>query len=282
MASIIQTSRRNSKITTDIDTFKDRYIDSDKNNNITVTIPSFDTRTFEKSYFILLSNSERVKFKQRWSMRPDYTSFDIYNTTIYWQLLMWINKTMTIEEFDNFETILVPHMTSILELAKYRDVNKSLIPITEDVNTSRKINKYYKKYPLDSRELYNIVSKIELGASTSSISKQVISEQRSETFTLTQQDITNKYVDLLDEPSNASSLSMYYNNLNKLSLKYNYDYTLTYDDNNNLIRISWNVNDIIENNENEISLPQSVGLRSFVAEGDTLKVNYITNVTVII
>lgn len=76
---IYEQSLRNTKITTDLDNFRNRYLDVDVKNNIRVTFPSFDIRTFDRNYYTILSRSRKVDFiSPRWKMRPDFTSFDFF------------------------------------------------------------------------------------------------------------------------------------------------------------------------------------------------------------
>lgn len=248
-SSIKTEASRNSKLATDIDNFRNRYIDVDPVNNIEVKFPAFDILTFDRNFFILLNASEEVAFRSRWYMRPDYVSFDYYNTTIYWPLILYVNNVSSREDFVDFETILVPPYVSIFQLFSDRQVDKNLIPLAENIDTDTKLNQYYKKYPLDKMEMERLEAEKQLLGFSQPQSLGIYNTEKTEIKILTIVDIANKYVDLLREPSNPSGISVKLNNFS-IQQKYNYDYTLVPNDQDKLQRISWKAADIISNSQN--------------------------------
>lgn len=269
-SSIKTEASRNSKLATDLDNFRNRYSDVDSVNGIQVTFPAFDILTFEKNLFIMLNNCEKIKFKNRWYMRPDYTSYDMYGTVIYWNLIMYLNNVYTIEEFVDFDTILIPPYSTVFKLFNDRQVDKKILPLQETVRENQFVNQFYKKYPLDKLELERLQATDELLSASNRDVFAIYNTEKVENITLTATHLTNKYIDLIREPSNTSSISLSLNNLS-VNQRYNYDYVLKYDGNNNLRRISWKLSDIVESSGNDISYsPMSAMLRV----GTVMKIKY--------
>lgn len=274
-SSIRTEASRNSKLATDIDNFRNRYIDVDTKNNIEVKFPAFDILTFDRNFFILLNSSEEVAFRSRWYMRPDYVSFDYYNTTIYWPLILYVNNVSSREDFADFETILVPPYTAIFQLFSDRQVDKNIIPLTEIEDTDTKINQYYKKYPLDKMEMERLDAEKQLLGFGQPQTLGIYNTEKTEIKILTLTDIANKYVDLLREPSSPSGISVKLNNFS-IQQKYNYDYTLVYNSQAKQQRISWKASDIIANSENSSLLSN---MATQLRPGSKLTITYPVSVT---
>lgn len=274
-SSIKTEASRNSKLATDIDNFRNRYIDVDTKNNIEVKFPAFDILTFDRNFFILLNSSEEVAFRSRWYMRPDYVSFDYYNTTIYWPLILYVNNVSSREDFADFETILVPPYTAIFQLFSDRQVDKNIIPLTEIEDTDTKINQYYKKYPLDKMEMERLDAEKQLLGFGQPQTLGIYNTEKTEIKILTLTDIANKYVDLLREPSSPSGISVKLNNFS-IQQKYNYDYTLVYNSQAKQQRISWKASDIISNSENSSLLSN---MATQLRPGSKLTITYPVSVT---
>lgn len=274
-SSIIPEAKANSKLSVDIDNFRERYLDIDYDNNLSVTIPSFDIDTFDKEYFLLLDNSDKKEFINRWIQRPDYVSYDSYSTVVLWPLIMYVNNVYCIEEFKGFSYIYVPSYNSVLNLVKNRILDNTPIRIEDMSSIPALINNYYKKYPLDNLENERRKAAIALSDSTNTQSLGIYTTTKTDIFTLTSTNITNQYIDLSYQPDNISSIVLNINDY-PVSQKYNYDYTLIYNGNNELKRISWKNSDIIENNT-DIVLPANMS--SYLEVDDVIKVNYTTSVT---
>lgn len=59
---------------------------------------------------IFLSNAQEVEFRERWNYAPSYCSYDMYQTTnLYW-LIMYINNCPNMLQFNynNFTRLLIP------------------------------------------------------------------------------------------------------------------------------------------------------------------------------
>jgi hypothetical protein len=95
----------------DISKMSDRY----KTANGIYSLPSPTLTTIEKNLYFLLRNSRSETFKSEYKFKPDYLSFDEYNTVILDQLLMYINNVKTVEEFD-LQTVVIPTFDAIVSI----------------------------------------------------------------------------------------------------------------------------------------------------------------------
>ncbi|MCK5018460.1 MAG: hypothetical protein KAS32_15480 [Candidatus Peribacteraceae bacterium] len=150
MESIKPEARRNSKISLDLENFRARYLEKDTENDIQVIFPALEIATFEKNFFILLSDSKKVKFEPSWEMRPDYVSMDFYNTPVLWPLILFVNRINSIEDFTGLDDVLVPPYDKIIEILKDRVSKGELVNLEEEASTT---TSRYKIYPLDDKEL---------------------------------------------------------------------------------------------------------------------------------
>jgi len=92
----------------DIEKFGERF----KTENNLFTFPDPNLLTIDKNLFYLLKNSKEVDFELKYRFRPDYLSFDYYNTTILWELLMYVNSIFSVEDFD-LTKVAIPSMEAI-------------------------------------------------------------------------------------------------------------------------------------------------------------------------
>lgn len=279
--SISSIANRNSKISTDIDNFKDRYIDIDNKLELSVILPGFDIRTFDKNLFLLLAQSELVDFNIKWEMRPDYVSYEYYGIEIYWPLIMYVNNCFLLEEFKSFDKILIPPRESITELGRYREVDKSILPLLEPEKINIKAIQFFKNYPysgklnsklIANQNLSNLNDTTAIDPPTSSTATESI------TYTINSTHLENKYIDLPTPPDSITSLFIYYNNF-KIPLKYNFDYILTFNSNNENVRITWDSNSILSAKEKfDPSINNNTGIRRLIKLNDTLIIKYTTTI----
>lgn len=82
-------------------------------NKFVFPSPSF--WLLEKNLFFLTANSEKKNFEQKYIMRPDYLSFDEYDTVVLGPLLMYVNKIFTPEDF-NLNEVIIPDISAIIEI----------------------------------------------------------------------------------------------------------------------------------------------------------------------
>ena len=149
MESIRGEAKRNAELAVDLDQFRSRYLDVTDDGEITVIFPASEIFSFEKNFFLLLSKAEKVKFIPRWHQRPDYTSYDYYNNTIFWPMILFVNRIPSAEDFRDVDYILIPPFESILQVVKDRVTDDPISMEEEEVYSEAR---YYKIFPLDDRE----------------------------------------------------------------------------------------------------------------------------------
>jgi hypothetical protein len=113
MDTIDQISKRNKDLPIDIDFMGDRY--KTTNGYFTFTSPSL--WALEKNLFYLLRHSEKRDFESKYIMRPDYLSWDEYNTVVLAPLLMYVNGVMSIEEF-SLNEVIIPKFSAIIKVTE--------------------------------------------------------------------------------------------------------------------------------------------------------------------
>ena len=113
MITIDQESKKRLRHPLDIDNMSERY--KTENGLFVFTSPSF--WTLQKNYFYLLKNSKKVQFEQKYKYRPDYLSFDEYQTVILAPVLMYVNSIVSYEDFDLSE-VIIPTLNSIIEVSR--------------------------------------------------------------------------------------------------------------------------------------------------------------------
>jgi len=252
-------AKKNAKVSTDVDNFRSRYVDADDFNF--VIFPGFELTSIEKNLFVLYNDAIKVPFSQRWEMRPDYVSYDYYGTTIFWWLILYLNKIDSIEEFIGLKDIIVPNITTIQSLVRDKIPRSEFNEKPNEVIT----NRYYKRYPLDDVEMQTIEAREILQDTLVPTPTECILKENTEEFTLTDVDISNKYVDLEYAPVNYSSITLQIDGYTSVQ-SYGYDYSLKYVTNStDLLRISWSADDIT----------LGEGMEDLLSSGDTLIITYI-------
>ncbi len=80
-----------------------------------VYIIDFNNPFLEMNKHFLLARCDIKQFQIRWKNRPNYLSFDEYNSTAFSYLLMFVNECVSMLDFD-FEYVRVPKQSAIKEL----------------------------------------------------------------------------------------------------------------------------------------------------------------------
>ena len=265
MSQTIETdARRNSKLRADLDNFRSKYIEVDFEVGLSVKFPSGEIWAYEQNFFSAIANAKVVPFKPRWSMRPDYVSFDVYGTEIYWSLILFVNGIMSIEDFHDLETIIIPDASSLLSVIRHKLPSDSVVQVISNpppiVDQSLSL---LTRSPMDDLELQQIAAESNLQDAVATPTTTIELINLEETFELEPIDITNAYVDLQYVPINATSISMYVDNFN-IPQRYGYDYILKADSFGSNKRISWKLDDVI-----------GTGLQDVFETGTTVKITYI-------
>lgn len=137
-------ARSLSKLATDIDRFRIKY--SIKDSDKTVIFASPSIYNLEKFRFTLLSKSIKTQLDSKYYFRPDYLSYDKYNTTTLWYVLLYINNVSSFEEFNPID-VIIPDLSSITEISRYNESLTKIISV-EEINkppTNKKVISLYKK-----------------------------------------------------------------------------------------------------------------------------------------
>ncbi len=270
METIARESYFNSNLAADIDNFRSRYFETDFKNGISAVYPAMELYSYEQNLFVLIAESDAVPFKPKWTMRPDYTSFDMYGSVIHWPLILFVNDIYSIEDYKNLDTVLIPPKDLISKLIRDK------VPKDEIMH----INKFtpiqgislFQRNPLDSTEQNKIQAKnviedlnTENKDENEKSEKSDVIEEAVDSFELSSDDIENKYVDLNKTPINASSVFFYIESFN-VPQKYGYDYVLTNDVGADFKRVTWNSEKCFGGHSN---------LDNVLKEGNKIKIKYL-------
>jgi len=272
MQTIDAEATRNAGLITDLDNFRSRYLESDYEKGQAVIYPSSEIYAYEQNLFIMLAQSTLEKFKPSWTMRPDYASYDLYGTVIHWTLLLFVNSIYSVEDFRGLDEILVPPIDILHEIIRTR-VPKSQIENLDPFIVIPGIEMFLRK-PLDKIETDKMKAKASLDNNAAEmaaaeagtpLSTQPTLVEIVDQFLLTQDDLDNMYVDLIETPINSSSIYMYLENFN-IPQKYGYDFVLTTDGNTLYKRISWNPDKCFNGRSS---------LASLLAVNSVMKIKYL-------
>ncbi len=159
METIKTEAKSNANLLIDIDNMRETFVDYNYDIQIQVKYPNPRIDVYENNLFILLANSNKVEFKSKWYQRPDYVSYEYYNTVIFWPLILYVNQVALIEDFYGFDNILVPSTELVFSICKDKMDNNKTFDVNQDYKTDKTTSKYYKNYPLDSKEIAIIKAK---------------------------------------------------------------------------------------------------------------------------
>ena len=104
-------AKKNKLMPINLDFMGERY----KVKSGSVVFPSPTFWLLEKHLFFLAANSTKKNFEIKYTMRPDYLSYDEYNTVVLAPLLMYVNGIFCIEQF-NLNEVIVPKISYISEI----------------------------------------------------------------------------------------------------------------------------------------------------------------------
>jgi len=151
----------------DLDNLRGYYIDGSIPEKLNVIYPSASIEKLEDVYFRLLFESDIITFNEKWNMRPDYASYDIYGSIIYWPVLLFINNIQSIELFRNLEHIISPRIAAMEEIINLFNE----LPIKEDFVKNKEPdvlniileseNKFYKDISERNKDKDDLINYIE-------------------------------------------------------------------------------------------------------------------------
>jgi len=111
MFTIDNEAKKNKTLPTSLDYMGETYKTAD--GKFIFPSPSF--WLLEKHLYFLRANSKKKIFEQKYVMRPDYLSYDEYNTVVLAPLLMYVNDVFCVEEF-NLNEVIIPRLAYISEI----------------------------------------------------------------------------------------------------------------------------------------------------------------------
>lgn len=110
MFTIDVEAKKNKQLPISLDYMGPSYVTE---NGIIFPSPSF--WLLEKNLFFLSANSIKKLFDLKYTMRPDYLSYDEYNTVLFAPLLMYVNGVFSVEDFKLVE-VIIPKISYISQI----------------------------------------------------------------------------------------------------------------------------------------------------------------------
>ncbi len=126
MITIDKESKQRIRHPIEIDNMADTY----KTTSGEYTFTSPRLWIIEKNLYHLLKNATQKQFDPKYTMRPDYLSYDEYGTVVLNQLLMYVNGVYCIEEF-NLQTVIIPSLQVIIEITQDKFTTKNVDEMEE-------------------------------------------------------------------------------------------------------------------------------------------------------
>jgi len=119
-------SRQRERVAVDINFSGNRY----KTENGLYTFPAPELATIDKHLYFLLTHSTQKEFEQKYIMRPDYLSYDEYQTVSLSQMLMYVNNVMSVEAF-NLELVVVPTLSAVVDMLQDKFIQQPVEDLFE-------------------------------------------------------------------------------------------------------------------------------------------------------
>lgn len=170
----------------DIDKLRKRYLKKDSDIGVYFVSPYL--LAYEKYRQYLLKNSVLEPLSPIYYYRPDYLSFDLYGSTMFWTVILYINNISCIEDF-NVEEIYLPSFSAINLLSELKENENAVIDLDEI--DSRKII-----WP----KMYVPTERPKQESQPIPVETVSLNTYKREQFTISISDITNEYVVLSQEP----------------------------------------------------------------------------------
>jgi hypothetical protein len=170
----------------DIDNLRRKYVKKDADIGVYFVSPYL--LGYEKYRQYLLKNSILESLNISYFYRPDYLSFDLYGSTIFWSILLFINNIPCIEEF-NVDNIYIPTFDAITLLSNLKENENAVIDLDQVASAQPIWPKLYQ--PTDRSKVDS--EPIE----TPSLS---LAPYKRDQFVINANDLANEYVILTAEP----------------------------------------------------------------------------------
>ena len=234
----------------DIDNLRRKYLKKDADVGVYFVSPYI--LGYEKYRQFLLKNSVLKTLNISYHYRPDYLSFDLYGTTIYWTVLLFMNNIACIEDF-TVDDIYVPSFDSLNLLSNLKENENAVINLDQ-------VASYQPIWPKLYQPTVNTKPESE---PVDELTLSLIPYRRDQ-FVITSADLSNEYVILTDEPLIESVVVRLQNQI--VVPLYGVHYTVKY--NSNLLKflLSWS----------DADTPSGVGMKNIVLLNSVLEVQYQT------
>jgi len=237
----------------DSDRYKNIY--KKLENDITINFVSPIHQVYEDNRYYILKNSFIKPLDSKYYYRPDYLSYDEYDTTQLWELILFINGFSSIDSFRS-EYIYLPTFGVITELAKFDKSQQDPIDvdvINREPDTGEVVKLYTSRvFPVLEESAERVVS----------VTEELEMAFIRQKFTINETMIQNKYVDLayfpIPESMNAKIVG------NTIALVYDVHFTIVEKSNGDLKRVSWSSADN----------PVGDGLETILVIGNVLDIQY--------
>lgn len=179
-----------SKVFSDIDFYRRFYtVRSNDDLKTPIRFISPALYAYDRYRYVLLRDSRIRELSQQYWYRPDYVSYEEYNTTNYWAVLLYINDIPSIEEFTK-DRIIVPSISALSTVLNETERNR---PDTEIVPID--VRDLANTTPLYNGKLPEVIANVKLiEENVSTITADV--DYARDSFVLKSTDVLNRYVDL--------------------------------------------------------------------------------------
>lgn len=259
MAGIGEEARIQSSISSDIDSFKNKYSITEQQTDgsvvhINIVAPSITL--FDKYRFYIFQNCSRERLELKYRYRPDYLSYDKYGTTNWWNLILYINDIATIEEFD-IEDVLIPNLDCIGRLNDIASDMRELSLINYDI-----LNKTESALLYTPRGITLTPAPLELPSTTLEDDDSLANRMRREEFILDIATLRTRCIDL-EYPAVENSVVMVVKG--KPNYSYGKHYILTESSDKKMNRVTW-----------DPRLVTGSGLVFRLKEKDVIQVTYVS------
>lgn len=249
----------------DMDNFYSRYEYTSKDYDLKIIYPSFEMMPLEENYFRLVATSDLVPFKPRWEYRPDYVSYDFYETTIFWYIILFVNSVDRIERFRGFDKIFVPNRNTISDLISEKISRYDYVKDQDEIDSRV-------RFFLNTKRIHEPIQKVtrQLAPKPTEQPEEKKAEvvkvefkEISEKFTITAVEVNKKELQLSKNPVNSTSVNVFIYPSN-IPFRFGYDYIVK----GSVVR--WDSKDCIGNSSN---------LELVVRPGLILEIKYLIALT---
>jgi len=175
-----------SKNELDIDNLRRKYLKKDADVGVYFVSPYL--LGYEKYRQYLLKNSVLETLNISYHYRPDYLSYDLYGSTIFWTVILFINNIPSIEDF-NVDSVYIPSFAAINLLSNLKENENAVIDLDQ-------VASLVKPWP----KLYEPTVRTKVDSEVIATPDLSLAPYKRDQFTINANDLSNEYVVLTAEP----------------------------------------------------------------------------------